>query len=111
MLHRGKTPGADVGGIGGGGVGDLAAEIGIALHEPRSEIAEQAEDIFRHQDLAVAGRRCADADGQDGDRRGDRRRHRLQGAFRTTAKAPASAIALGIARHLLRFFVGTAWSP
>ena len=66
MLGARKAAGPDIGGIGGNGRVGCRAEFGIALHEARPEIGEEAEDVVKDQNLPVAGRRGADADGGDG---------------------------------------------
>src|SRR5690349_7172052 len=56
--------------------GDHWRQFGIALDESRLEVGEDAEDIVGDEDLAVAGRRRADADRRDrhglGNSAGDR---------------------------------------
>src|SRR3954447_4868024 len=64
MLRTGEAACAHILGIGLGGLRDLASQFGVALDEFRGEIAEQAYDVLGDQDLAVASRRRADADGR-----------------------------------------------
>src|SRR5439155_613657 len=77
-----KAAVAHVGGIAGDGVPDRRAGFRVALDEARRKAGEQADQVMEHEDLAVAMRACADADGRDGDALGDqpreRRRHQLE---------------------------------
>jgi hypothetical protein len=61
---------------------DVAAELGVALHELGLEVGVHAEEVVDDQHLAVALHARADADGGDGQLRGDDarqlHRHALQ---------------------------------
>src|SRR3954454_7929179 len=64
MFGTGEAARAHIFGVCLGSFGDQGSQFGIALDELRGEIAEQANDVLGDQDLAVAGRRGADADGR-----------------------------------------------
>src|SRR5437660_8750 len=51
----------------------VAAQLGVALGEARAEVVEEAQQVRRHQDLPVAVRPRADADGRHLDRLRDAR--------------------------------------
>src|SRR5882672_5459715 len=77
-----KAAVAHVGSIAGDGVFDRRAGFRVALDEARRKAGEQADQVMEYENLTVAMRACADADGRDGDALGDqtreRRRHQLQ---------------------------------
>ncbi len=62
-------------------LGDALAEFGVALDELRFEVGKQPDHVLEHQDLAVAGRRGADADGRHADDLGDMAGDRLERAL------------------------------
>src|SRR6267378_2911783 len=77
-----KAAVAHVGGIAGDGVFDRRAGFRVALDEARRKAGKQADQVMEYENLTVAMRACADADGRDGNALGDqareRRRHQLQ---------------------------------
>src|SRR5690348_2649115 len=72
---------AHFGGVSGGGLADLGAELGVAFDEFRFEVGEQAGDVLGDEHLAVAGGRSADADHGGAHTLDDLARQRLQHAF------------------------------
>ena len=81
MLFSGERARGHLGRIVGERFTHDFAHIGIAFHELRSEVAEHAEHILVHKNLAVATSACANADGRNrngiGDHLGKRRRDSL----------------------------------
>src|SRR5215470_17944577 len=68
VLRTREAASPHIGGIFRGSLGDQRREIGIALDKARFELREKAEYVVGDEDLAVAGRRCADTDCRDGRR-------------------------------------------
>src|SRR5687767_14101030 len=66
LVLAGEGAASDLAGIGRDGAFDPGGEIVVALHETRSAL-EHSEHVLGDQDLAVAARRGADADGRAGD--------------------------------------------
>ena len=61
----GESPLGDVGDIGRDRGADLLAELGVVPDEPGAELLDQAQHVVDDEDLAVALRAGADADGRD----------------------------------------------
>src|SRR3954464_3205846 len=66
VVGAGKTPSPHVGRIARRRRLDLGTEFGIALHETRLELGEQAENVLGDQHLPITGRGGADPDGRHG---------------------------------------------
>ena len=66
LALAGKSPLGDVGDVGGDRGADLLAELGVVPDELGPELLDQPQHVVDDQDLAVAMRAGADADGGDG---------------------------------------------
>ena len=85
MLGGREGARAHVLGIGADGILDYLADLAELLDEARHARAE-AQHVLHDEDLAVAGERGADADGRNGNRRGDALRQGLGDRFEHDGK-------------------------